>query len=81
MAFRDVLVILRPYPAQVSEAAVDYAATVATALGFDPISKAIHDLRAALNAATSSGVPIAVPLAPSAMRFTSPDNTLPAPTS
>lgn len=33
MAFRDVLVILRPYPAQVSKTAVDYAATVATALG------------------------------------------------
>jgi len=33
MSFRDVLVILRPYPAQVSEATVDYAATVATALG------------------------------------------------
>ncbi len=35
----------------------------------------------ALNAAMSSGLPIAVALAPSAMRLISPLSTLPAPTS
>ena len=37
--------------------------------------------RAALKATTSSGAPIVTPLAPSAMRLTSPDKTLPEPTS
>ncbi len=37
--------------------------------------------RAALNAATSSGVPIDTPLAPSAIRLTRPLRTLPAPSS
>src|ERR1700732_1517661 len=37
--------------------------------------------RAVLKAATSFGVPIATPLAPSAMRLTRPLSTLPAPTS
>ena len=41
----------------------------------------IDPLRAALNAAISSGVPIAVALAPSAMRLTRPESTLPAPIS
>jgi len=37
--------------------------------------------RAALNAATSSGVPTAAPVVPSAMRLRRPVSTLPAPTS
>ncbi len=37
--------------------------------------------RAALKAATSSGVPMDMPFAPSAIRLTRPDSTLPDPTS
>src|SRR5690606_29160148 len=37
--------------------------------------------RPPLNAATSSGVPIADPVAPGAIRFSNPVSTLPAPTS
>ena len=62
MAFRDVLVILRPYPAQLSQAAVDYAATVATALGALVLARAVDDPKlsnalreAALNHLTPTG--------------------------